>query len=184
MAGTFVSKESAADHAEAERADVAAFRRRLDLTHLIDVHTHFMPERVLAKVWDHFDGGGPLVGRRWPIAYRQKEQQRLEVLRSFGVHAFTSMVYPHRPGMARWLNDWAAEFAARTPDCLHTATSRPASTSSSRSSRTRSRTREFIATTRCQFGNTRIVVSTPPGKRSESRTPDMVMSIMERVGGL
>jgi len=32
------------------------------------------------------------------------------------------MLYPHKPGMARWLNDWAAEFAARTPDCLHTAT--------------------------------------------------------------
>ena len=32
------------------------------------------------------------------------------------------MLYPHKPGMARWLNDWAAGFAARTPDCLHTAT--------------------------------------------------------------
>lgn len=32
------------------------------------------------------------------------------------------MLYPHRPGMAAWLNGWAADFAARTPDCLHTAT--------------------------------------------------------------
>ncbi len=32
------------------------------------------------------------------------------------------MLYPHKPGMARSLNDWAAGFAARTPDCLHTAT--------------------------------------------------------------
>jgi predicted TIM-barrel fold metal-dependent hydrolase len=24
--------------------------------------------------------------------------------------------------MAQWLNDWAADFAARTPDCLHSAT--------------------------------------------------------------
>jgi uncharacterized protein len=117
-----VSYRVEAERVEAERADVAACRRSLGLTHLIDVHTHFMPERVLAKVWAHFDKGGPLVGREWPIAYRQQEHQRLEILRGFGVRAFTSMVYPHKPGMARWLNDWAADFAARTPDCLHTAT--------------------------------------------------------------
>jgi uncharacterized protein len=131
MAGTSVSKENDAAHvapratrhrAEAERADVAAFRRWLDLPQLIDVHTHFMPERVLAKVWAYFDEAGPLVGHGWPIAYRQHEQQRLEILRGFGVRAFTSMVYPHKPDMARWLNDWATEFAARTPECLHTAT--------------------------------------------------------------
>ncbi len=108
--------------AEGERAEVAAFRAALGLESLIDVHTHFMPERVMAKVWAYFDAAGPLVGRRWPIAYRLEEERRLEVLRGFGVTAFTSMVYPHKPGMARWLNDWAADFAARTPDCLHTAT--------------------------------------------------------------
>ena len=107
---------------ETDRARVAAFREALGLESLIDVHTHFMPEQVLAKVWAYFDAAGPLVGRRWPIAYRLAEKRRLEVLRGFGVRAFTSMLYPHKPGMARWLNDWAADFAARTPDCLHTAT--------------------------------------------------------------
>ena len=105
-----------------EQAEVAAFRRSLGLTSLIDVHTHFMPERLLAKVWAYFDAAGPLVGRPWPIAYREEERQRLQVLRGFGVRAFTSMLYPHKPGMASGLNDWAAQFAARTPDCLHTAT--------------------------------------------------------------
>ncbi|MCY9787457.1 amidohydrolase [Nocardiopsis sp. EMB25] len=105
-----------------DRERVAALRRSLGLTALVDVHTHFMPERVLAKVWAHFDQAGPLVGRPWPITYRQEEEQRVETLRGFGVRAFTSMLYPHRPGMAHWLNDWAAEFAERTPDCLHTAT--------------------------------------------------------------
>jgi predicted TIM-barrel fold metal-dependent hydrolase len=32
------------------------------------------------------------------------------------------MLYPHKAGMAAWLNGWAADFAARVPDCLHTAT--------------------------------------------------------------
>jgi predicted TIM-barrel fold metal-dependent hydrolase len=32
------------------------------------------------------------------------------------------MLYPHKPGMAAWLNSWAVGFARRTPDCLHTST--------------------------------------------------------------
>ncbi|MFE0877384.1 amidohydrolase family protein [Streptomyces smyrnaeus] len=105
-----------------ERARVDAFRARIAAPALIDVHTHFMPERLLAKVWAYFDAAGPLVGRQWPISYRTDEQRRLDALRGFGVRAFTAMLYPHKPGMARSLNDWAADFAARTPDCLHTAT--------------------------------------------------------------
>lgn len=101
---------------------VAAFRERAGLASLIDVHTHFMPERLLAAVRAYFDAAGPLIGRPWPIFYRQDEQARVDALRSFGVSAFTAMLYPHKPEMARSLNDWAADFAARTPDCLHTAT--------------------------------------------------------------
>jgi predicted TIM-barrel fold metal-dependent hydrolase len=111
-----------ADREGTERDQVAAFRRRTGLDRLVDVHTHFMPDRLLAAVWAYFDGGGPLLGRRWPIRYREEEDRRLEVLRGFGVRAFTSMLYPHEPGMARSLNDWAAGFAARNHDCLHTAT--------------------------------------------------------------
>ncbi|MBT2395405.1 amidohydrolase family protein [Streptomyces sp. ISL-100] len=55
----------------------------------------------------------------------QLKDRRLARLRAFGVRAFTAMVYPHRPDMARWLNSWSAGFAARTPDCLHTATFYP-----------------------------------------------------------
>ena len=108
--------------AAAEQDRVAEFRRRNGLSHLIDVHTHFMPDRLLAAVWAYFDAAGPLVGRAWPVRYRAEEQRRLEVLRGFGVRAFTSMLYPHKPGMARSLNDWAAGFAERNPDCLHSAT--------------------------------------------------------------
>jgi predicted TIM-barrel fold metal-dependent hydrolase len=120
-AETVETARDAASYA-AEQEEVAEFRRALGLDALIDVHTHFMPERLLARVWAYFDAAGPLVARPWPITYREEEQRRLELLRGFGVRAFTSMLYPHKPGMARSLNDWAADFAARTPDCLHTAT--------------------------------------------------------------
>ncbi|MFD4479566.1 amidohydrolase family protein [Streptomyces sp. NPDC058471] len=107
---------------ERETRAVRDFWERLGLPGLIDVHTHFMPERVLAKVWDYFDSAGPLTGVKWPIAYRHEEAQRLALLREFGVLAFTSMIYPHKPGMAEWLNGWAVGFARRTDGCLHTAT--------------------------------------------------------------
>ncbi|WP_435057418.1 amidohydrolase family protein [Streptomyces sp. bgisy060] len=102
--------------------DGAGLVRRLGLPGLVDVHTHFMPQNVLDKVWAYFDAVGPLTGTEWPITYREEEDRRLALLRGFGVVAFTAMLYPHKPGMAAWLNSWAADFAARTPDCLHTAT--------------------------------------------------------------
>ncbi|MFF9590373.1 amidohydrolase family protein [Streptomyces sp. NPDC014646] len=105
-----------------EADDVVRFWERLGLPGIIDVHTHFMPERVLRKVWAYFDSAGPLTGMEWPIAYRHEEDERLALLRSFGVRRFTSMLYPHKAGMAAWLNEWAAGFASRVPDCLHTAT--------------------------------------------------------------
>ncbi|MEU5281755.1 amidohydrolase family protein [Streptomyces asoensis] len=114
------------DRARAEAAEVTRFWTDLGLPGLVDVHTHFMPERVLHKVWDYFDALGSLTGGlRWPITYRREEAERTAVLRAFGVRAFTAMLYPHKPGMARWLNGWAADFAHRTPDCLHTATLYP-----------------------------------------------------------
>ncbi|MFZ2174306.1 MAG: amidohydrolase family protein [Rhodococcus sp. (in: high G+C Gram-positive bacteria)] len=104
---------------------VREFWRALGLPGIIDVHTHFMPANVMEKVWGYFDAVGPLTGRAWPINYRLDEDVRVEQLRGFGVRRFTSMIYPHKPGMAAWLNQWAAEFAERTPDCLRTATFYP-----------------------------------------------------------
>jgi hypothetical protein len=98
--------------------DVPAFWRGLGLPGLIDAHVHFMPERVLRKVWAHFDTRRP----PWPIHYREGDPARVARLRVFGVRAFSSLSYAHRPGMAEWLNGWAAGFAAATPGCLRSAT--------------------------------------------------------------
>ncbi|WP_114203775.1 amidohydrolase family protein [Janibacter anophelis] len=92
---------------------------------IIDIHTHFMPQRVLDKVWAYFDSAGPLIGRAWPITYRTDEGERLATLRGLGVRAFTSLNYAHRPGMAAWLNDWSTGFAAEHADVLHSATFYP-----------------------------------------------------------
>lgn len=97
----------------------------LGLPGIIDVHTHFMPKSVMDKVWNYFDSAGPMVGRSWTITYRTDEAARVEALREFGVRRFTSLVYPHKPQMAEWLNQWSAEFARETPNCLATATFYP-----------------------------------------------------------
>src|SRR5277367_760131 len=61
--------ELVTDQEIAEAAEITAFWTRLGLPGLIDVHVHFMPDNVLAKVWAYFDAGRE-AGRPWPIAYR------------------------------------------------------------------------------------------------------------------
>jgi len=102
--------------------EVPAFRRALGVPGLADVHTHFLPERMMRRVWAHFDEAGPLVGRPWPITYRTGDAERVATLRGLGVRMFTALAYAHRPGMAASLNDWTLAFAASVPECLPSAT--------------------------------------------------------------
>lgn len=105
-----------------EAAQVRSRLAERGIPALVDIHTHFMPEPVMRKVWAYFTEGGPLVGRRWPIAYQGSEEDRVATIRSFGVRRFSSLCYPHKPDMAQWLNEWSAGFADRHPDCLRSAT--------------------------------------------------------------
>ncbi len=105
----------------ADDSGIPAFWRSLGLPGLIDVHTHFMPPSIHRKVWAYFDDFDE-AGLSWAARYRADEAGRLALLRAWGVRRFTALVYPHRPDMAEWLNGWGAEFAARTPDALRTAT--------------------------------------------------------------
>jgi predicted TIM-barrel fold metal-dependent hydrolase len=103
-------------------ADVPSWWQRLGLPGLFDVHTHFLPPRVMAKVRAQFDTAGPLIGRPWPLEYRGEDDQLVETLRRLGVRRFSALAYAHRPEMAEWLNDWSAGFADRVPEALHCAT--------------------------------------------------------------
>jgi predicted TIM-barrel fold metal-dependent hydrolase len=83
---------------------------------------HFLPPPVMTKVWEQFDTAGPLIGRKWPIEYRGSDAERVARLRALGVRRFSALPYAHRPGIAEYLNDWAAGFAADVPECLSSAT--------------------------------------------------------------
>lgn len=97
-----------------------------ELDGLVDLHVHFLPERVMRKVWDFFDHKAvEHYGTPWPVHYRLPQDERVAVLRELGVRAFAPLVYPHKPGMAEWLNGWVADFAATVPEAVPTATFYP-----------------------------------------------------------
>jgi hypothetical protein len=106
-------------------AEVAAWATGLRIPGIVDLHVHFLPDSVQRKVWAFFDRASQEYGREWPIRYRLPVDERLAALRGLGVVAFAPLVYPHKPGMARWLNEWVAGFAADTPEAVPTATIYP-----------------------------------------------------------
>jgi uncharacterized protein len=102
--------------------EVPAFTAALGLPGLADLHLHFLPEPVQRKVWAYFDDAGANYGTDWPIRYRLPVDERLKILRDLGVRHFAPLVYPHKPNMAAWLNEWVRDFAAQTPEAVPTAT--------------------------------------------------------------
>ncbi|MGY1813943.1 amidohydrolase family protein [Blastococcus sp. SYSU D00820] len=109
-------------HPPADDEDVPRFWRELGLPGLVDVHVHFLPDRVQAKVWRYFAEAETHYGAAWPVTYALPVADRLALLEGLGVRAFPTLPYPHKPGMAAWLNDWSAEFAAQHPRVLQSAT--------------------------------------------------------------
>ena len=76
---------------------------------------HFLPDRVMDKVWAYFDAAETHYGTAWPVHYRTSVAERLATLDKLGVRTFAPLVYPHKPGMARWLTEWVTEFAGAHP---------------------------------------------------------------------
>ncbi len=135
---TTAAQPTASSGARLDDAGVAGLAADLGLPGLVDIHVHFMPDNVLRKVWAYFDRvgvPGPELNARsvhpgaelppWPITYRMDSGGRLAALRELGVVGHSALVYPHRPGMAGWLTDWAMEFGAATAGCVPSATFYP-----------------------------------------------------------
>lgn len=106
-------------------ADVPAVWQALGLPGLADIHVHFLPAPMLEKVWQYFDHAESHYGVGWPVQYRTSDEDRIARLRALGVHRFPALAYPHKPGMAEWLNEWGAGFAAAHPEVLQSATFYP-----------------------------------------------------------
>jgi uncharacterized protein len=102
--------------------EVAAWARDLGLPGIVDVHVHFLPPRMMRRVWAYFAEAGPLVGQAWPIIYQWPDDQRVAHLTAMGVRRFGALAYAHRPDMAADLNDWTLDFADRVPECIPSMT--------------------------------------------------------------
>ena len=109
----------------ADADDVRRFWEALGLPGLFDVHVHFLPPNIQRAVYAVFDSAGPKIGREWPIRYRQSHEDRVELLRAMGVRRFPTLPYAHKPGVATYLNDWAAGFKRDVPESLWSATFYP-----------------------------------------------------------
>src|SRR5690606_25668437 len=103
-------------------ADVPTWVSDLGLPGLADIHVHFLPERMLQRVWGYFDAHGWSEGGDWPIHYRLSEAERLARVRALGLRAVPALTYAHKPGMAAWLNEWCEDFAQRVPDAVPSGT--------------------------------------------------------------
>ncbi|THV08734.1 amidohydrolase, partial [Nocardioides caeni] len=70
---------------ETDARQVRAFWEELGLPGLMDLHVHFLPPGIQRAVWAVFDEAGPKIGRPWPIRYRRSPEERVALLREFGV---------------------------------------------------------------------------------------------------
>ena len=87
---------------------------------IVDVHTHLFPERLFAAVRAWFSEHG------WRFTYPTEPEAVAAALHARGVERFWFFNYAHKPGMARDLNRWNAQTAARLPNALALGTVHPA----------------------------------------------------------
>lgn len=100
-------------------ADCAGFAAALGLPGYLDVHVHFLPDRLQQAVWAFFDR---LSDPPWPIVYRDDDQSRLATLRHLGVVAHPALAYAHQPGVAAWCNQHTLALAEAHEQVLPTFT--------------------------------------------------------------
>lgn len=102
--------------------EVPAFWQGLGLPGLADIHVHFLPPRMLRRVWEHLEDAGQPADARWPVIYKWSDAERIQHLATLGVRMFTALAYAHRPGIAADLNAWTLDFATRHAGCVPSAT--------------------------------------------------------------
>ncbi len=83
---------------------------------VIDAHVHLFPDRLFRAVWRWFGEHG------WPIRYQLDAAAVGDFLLARGVSHFVALHYAHKPGIARGLNAFMADFCRGRPAVTGTAT--------------------------------------------------------------
>jgi len=79
---------------------------------LIDFHTHFFPNKLMDALWRWFET------HAWPIQYKMYADEAVTTLKNEGVTRAVSLHYPHQPGMADSLNEWAHRLEKNYPEFI------------------------------------------------------------------
>src|SRR6187551_3224564 len=78
-----------------------------DLPPTIDAHVHVFPNRIFDAVWRWFDQFG------WPVRYKLYADDVVTYLLDRGLKHLVLLHYAHRPGVARFMNDFVADLVER-----------------------------------------------------------------------
>ena len=99
----------AIDDEEGERVEAT-------LPPVIDAHVHLFPDGFFEAIWRWFDQHG------WPIRYKLRTPAIIDFHRSRGVEHIIALHYAHKPGLSRFLNQYAAQIAKENPFVTAVAT--------------------------------------------------------------
>jgi predicted TIM-barrel fold metal-dependent hydrolase len=86
---------------------------------VVDAHVHLFPDPVAEAIWRWFEKYG------WPIRYKLHTPEVVAFLLSRGVSRVVALAYAHKPGMARFLNQYMAEVVQAEPRVTGLATVLP-----------------------------------------------------------
>ncbi|BCJ88008.1 amidohydrolase family protein [Effusibacillus dendaii] len=87
---------------------------------MIDAHMHAFPERLMSAIYKWFQNN-----REWDIPYHGWNADRLfDYQNEQGYDRYFVLLYVHKSGMAKDLNDWLAAMVKQTPKivpvgCVH-----------------------------------------------------------------
>lgn len=107
------------DDAAADLAREQSRRARGMLTGVTDAHTHLFPDAFYAALWRWFDVNA------WQIAFRGTAQQVLAELDRIGTSHAVALVFGHKPGTARHLNQFLGDLCRSAPQVVGVGTVLP-----------------------------------------------------------
>jgi len=79
---------------------------------IIDVHCHFFPQPLFKAIWNYFEEFA------WNISYKGTPELLVLELKKMGVKCHSLLNYAHKPGIAKDMNRWTEEFAAKNKSTL------------------------------------------------------------------
>ena len=88
--------------------DVDGVRVADDLPPVFDAHVHVFPPKLFEAIWRWFDVNG------WPIRHKLHADDVVAFLRARGIDGCLLLHYAHKPGIARAMNRFVVDVAARS----------------------------------------------------------------------